>query len=228
MSASTDNRGRAPAPTWRPAGALYLALLLAATAAGMWPDAVYPSRQDIRSAPLPTLRAVGLGQVAFVLLVYPAVLLGRAGDARRRRLWPAVLIEPAVLMLATVPFYVVAAWLADAVPQDAVRLALYVAGLWAFSAALAAAACRFPPARAAAFLLLGVLALGLPAAWYVAVEFLAAPASVEWLWQLGPATAAWDAAAARDVSWLPRPLWAALVWPGAAAALICAQLLRRR
>jgi len=236
MSASTDNdsppgaarRAGAPAAAWRPVGGIYLLVLLAATAAGMWPEAIYPTRDDLPAAPLPVLPAVALGQVAFVLLIYPLVALVRAARPRPGRLWPDAPIEAAGLMIAAAPFYLVAAWLADAVAADVARVVVYTAGLWTVAISAAALLRRFPPARPAILVALLLVAAGLPAAWYIAVEFVTTFEGAEWLWQLAPATFAWDAARARAGSWLPRPLWAMLVWPGVAAASACALLLAER
>ena len=148
-SAPIERSGGAAAAAWSPAGAAYLALLLAGLAVGLWPEAIYVSKSGLPAAPPPALRVVALVQVAYVLLIYPLVLLARArraaadpdpgaaailgrrerADAGGRYLL-ACAVESAVLLLAAVPFYVAAAWFADAVAADVVRTAICVACLF--------------------------------------------------------------------------------------------------
>jgi len=210
---------------WRPAGILYLAVCLAALAVGLWPDAVYPSRSNYRPAPLPTLQTLAVGQAAFILLVHPLVLLRRRDKAARpehedaRAFLASAVLETLGMLAATAPFYAAAAWLADATVGDVLRAALYAACLW--PTAWAGAWCMIRRPRWASAVVLGLLlaALGLPAAWYVAREFLPAVGDAGWLWRLAPATFAWDNAASRLPNAAPEPLWALLAWPAIAVAV---------
>jgi len=204
---------------------LYLAFLLAGLAAGLWPDAIYPARGELRPAPLPALRTVAVAQVAFILLAYPLVLLARWRRGWSARFWAASAVESAALLAVAVPFYVAAAYLADATATDALRTAIYAAALmplaWSAGAWMARSR-RWRPWVAVDMI---TITLALPAAWYIAREFLT-PDPLEWLRQLAPATFAWRTAAARVPSLLARPVWALAIWPLAAAASICSLWLR--
>ena len=193
----------------------YLAFCLAGLAAGIWPEAIYPSRADVLSAPLPALRTLAVAQVAFILLVYPLVAGARAGRCDARY-WPEAVVESLALLAAAGPFYVAAAFLADATAVDAVRTAICAGSLWP-AAWLAGWMLRRPGARTPTVLALVVVTLGLPAAYYLVLEFLPVyPA--EWLWRLGPVTFAWETASSRRPDVLPSPVWAMFVWPVVAAA----------
>ena len=223
-SCTSANIEPAAPPAWRAAGLVYLLVLLASLAGGLWPEAVYPSRDAIAPPP-PVLQVVAVGQVAFVLLIYPLAVLRRSARPPRR-FWTPLVLESAVYLVVAAPFYVAAGYLADAVFADVVRTVLYVACLmpvaWAAAAHLAVSR-----RRAVVTLALLLAAMGLPWAYYVAVEFLGR-GSAGWLRCLAPATFVWQAAAARSGDWLPRPIWALLVWPTIAAAAILPGLLPGR
>jgi len=204
-----------PAAAWRPAGAVYLAFCLAGLAAGLWPEAVFLSRDPAAGAPLPTLKTLAASQIAFGLLVWPLVVLARAQRGPRRRYWGGAVAEMIIYLVLAGPFYVAAAYLADAVATDVVRSAIYVACVWTLAVAAGAQLGSGKPGRVVVVLVLA--ALGLPAAHYVALEFIT-PESARLLGRLSPATFAWSASASRGPSWYPQPLWAAIVWPAAAAA----------
>jgi hypothetical protein len=210
---------------WRSAWVFYPLLCLLGLAAGLWPGSIYPSQAGFPTAPLPALRCLAVAQVAFVLLVYPLVLQSRRRACGEREYWSRAALESGICLVATVPFYVAAAWLGDAVTKDVVRAAVYVACLfpvaWVGGAYLARG-----PARSAVLLALLLSAFGLPAAYYVTREFLMRVPS-EWLWRLAPATFAWDQAASRGDSWFPQPAWAWVLWPVIAAAAGMGRLLLR-
>jgi hypothetical protein len=218
----------------RPAIVLYLIACLAALAAGLWPQAIRGEAYEARGAPVPALRALAVGQVGFLLLVYPLVFLARQKGVRnlfgaeKRFLTPFSLtpfssIEWAAFLAATTPAYYAAAFFQDATATDVVRTAIYVTCLlpvsWSAGTWLSWRRCR--PVVVAA---MAVIALGLPAAYYIARDFLAvSPAGATWLWHLSPATFAWTTAGPRQAAWLPKPVWALLVWPLAAAAVALAR-----
>ena len=79
-------------------------------------------------------------------------------------------------------------------------------------------------------MLLGLVcaALGLPAAWYITAEFLAAAGLSDCLWRIAPITQAWQVAAPRGPSVWPEPTWAVLLWPVLAGGVIAAFALRRQ
>ncbi len=208
---------------WRPAGVLYLAFCLAGLAVGLWPEAVFVSR-GIQAAPLPVLRILAVAQIAFALLVWPLVVLRRAQQGATMRYWAGAIVETGVFLLVAVPFYIAAAYFADAVAADVVRTAVYVACVWIFSLAAGAHLAGGRGGSIVMMLVLVSAALGLPAAHYIALEF-GTVSSVALLGRISPATFAWTVSASRGASWRPEPLWAAIIWPAAGAALACLAML---
>ena len=226
-TAAGPPRHRILAGAWRPASLLYLAALLAALAIGLWPEAIFPSRADVRAAPLPTLQVLAVVQVSYFLLAYPLIVLVRSARRTVRPHLAPALAEVVTQLLMALPFYVAAGYLADATLADCLRTAAYVSCvcLAALFAGSYLAADGGP--KAPALLILIIAVVGLPAAYYLALEFLAALGQPGWLWHLGPATFAWEIAASRPPTqpgtpiWGPGPLWAWLVWPAVAAAGVC-------
>lgn len=208
---------------WRPVGAIYLLVCLTGLAAGLYPDAIYPTSGDFRPAPLPSLHTLAVAQVGFFLLVYPIVLFRRSSLQSEIQNPKSEILETLGFFLVSVPFYVAAGWVADATVVDCLRTGIAVAAIcplgWMAGRLLARPATRGP-------VLAGLLAItiGLPGLYYIFREFLRIlPA--EWvIWNLSPVTFAWSASTARNASLLPEPIWAFLIWPGAAAiyALISA------
>ena len=218
--------GRLRAAVWRPAGLLYLAAMLAGLAAGLWPEAIVPRSRQLAAAPLPTLQTLAVAQVAFILLIHPLVILHRSSRGPITSYWPQTVVESAGMLLVTAPLYVAAAFLADAVAADVIRTALYVLCLWTVSWAAGKHLAFRHRGHWAILLVLWVLALGGPAAYYIARELLTTPARATWLWHLSPATFAWQTAQARQGGYLPTPIWPALIWPGLAAIAVgCDALL---
>ena len=203
--------------------------LLAGLGAGLWPETLWPALANTYAAPLPTLQTLGLGQLAFILLVYPMVLLKRfappngqlapetsAPAGRDRPYWRPVLGESAMFMLLAVPFYIPAAFLADATAADVARHVICIAS---FLPLAWLAGAHFAQGRRGAWvvtLALLTAALGLPAACYIAAEFLT-PTLTYWLDEITPAMIVWDTAAARWPTLWPRPMWAWLAWLAVAA-----------
>ena len=238
MSASTDRstdddaatgptRNRILAGAWRPASLLYLTALLAAMAIGLWPEAIFPSRADVRAAPLPALQVLAVVQVSYFLLVYPLIVLVRSARRTPQPYLAPALAEVVTQLLIALPFYVAAGYLADATLLDCLRTAAYVSCVCLAALAAGALLAEDTPAKAPILLILIIAAVGLPAAYYLAREFLAALGQPHWLWHLAPATFAWETAASRPPTqpqtplWAPGPLWPWLVWPALAAAGLC-------
>ena len=190
-----------------------LCILLASLAAGLFPEAMAPNIDGLAPQTLPVLQCLAVGQAAFLLLVWPLAARAQA---------PVSLVSMlAMSLLISLPAYVLAAVVSDATIRDVVRTVVYVLLLWPLAFAAARWLCR-PAGRSVVLLGLLIASVGLPAGYYIVREFVAASplGPVEWIWQLGPLTAAWDVAASRAGLWTPEPLWAALVWPIAAAALL--------
>ena len=215
MSASTD-RDRFVAAARAPA-MLQTAALLVGLAVGLWPQRIFPSKSPAVGGALATLQALAVSHVIFLVVIWPLVSMRRSpGQAMRLG---RVVLAAAVHVLIAVPFYVAAAWLADAGPADVIRTAVYLAVLaplgWAAGAYMGSGR------AGGSWILLAMLLLaaGLPAAHYIAREFLAGAGDAGWLWSLGPATGVWDVAASRGGSVVPRPVWPLAVYLVAAAAL---------
>jgi hypothetical protein len=141
-----------------------------------------------------------------------------------REHWAGPLVESAAWLAATTPLYLAAAWLSDATATDVARSILYAVALCllAFSAGTVMRTWR--AARPVVLLLL-LVAAALPAVYYVAREFFGVlPA--EWLWDLAPATFAWQTAESLNPALIPHPTWALAAWPALAAALGAVALLR--
>jgi len=215
-SQDPDPGGRAS--PWRPAGVLYLVVCLASLVLGLWPETLFPTRADVRTAPLPALQTLAAGQAGFVLLAYPLIVLGRCRGGPMRRYWLGAALESAVYLLVGIPFYVAGAFLADAVAADVVRAAVYVACLWPVGWSAGAWVAQSRGSRAVVFLMLLWAVLIMPAAYYVMLEFHSPLAPGRWVWEVAPVTFAWQTAASRSGGLFPSPLWAALVWPILAAA----------
>ncbi|MCD6304470.1 MAG: hypothetical protein J7M21_05860, partial [Planctomycetes bacterium] len=97
------------AGAWRPAGLLYLAACLAGLAVGLWPQSIWPSRAEVPAAPLPTLAALAVAQVLFILLAHPIVLLPRSEAGIRPGFWTGAVAESLAWLLVTLPLYAAAA-----------------------------------------------------------------------------------------------------------------------
>ena len=225
MSAPSDQHGLWDT-LWRGTGAGYLIFCLAGVAVGLWPQVAFPSPKMPTTATLPTLRTLAVAQVGFILLFYPLAMLARG---ERVRYWPTVLAESALLLIVGLPFYLAAAFLADATAADVVRTVLAVTCLWPVAWVAGAHLAAARSGRSVVVLALVLAAIGMPAAFYIAWDILLAPRAATVLWHVAPATFVWQAAQSRAGVVLPRPIWSAAVWPAAAAAVgLVGMLLPRR
>ncbi|MGB2819717.1 MAG: hypothetical protein WBF17_01955, partial [Phycisphaerae bacterium] len=202
----------------------YLAACLAAMLVGLYPQAVYPSRTDVPAAPLPALQSLAAAQALFIVLVHPLIILRRTQRGEIARYWTETIVESLTWLVATIPLYAASAWLADATPGDVVRTVVYLLCLWPLAWSAGSVLRTWPAARPVVVLLLLVVA-ALPAGHYITREFLRVFPS-DWLWDLAPATFAWQAARSRADALLPTPLWALAIWPVVAGAVIAVRLLR--
>jgi hypothetical protein len=209
---------------WGPAGALHALCCLAGLAAGLWPGTIHPSGFDTRSAVLPTLRTVAVAQIAFFWLVYPLVLLRRRVRPGISPGWRAVVVEPPVILLTAIPFYVMAAALGNATLWDVLRVALYVASGWPVVWA-AWMWLRLPSARTPVMLAMALVVLAGPAVAYMLLEFVTSgyravfnAAGVLRAWSLG----------GRSETLVTRPYWTWLLWPTVGLLAMLAGIARSR
>jgi hypothetical protein len=211
---------------WLPAGLAWGTVNLAALAVGLFPQIIIAP--DVAGAMVvpPALRTLAVGQVAFLLLAYPLILSRRMAKPSLAPTRVAVVMEAVLWMLAAAPFLATAGYFCDATVQDVVRTAVFTASAFVAGWGLAALAGMWAGAAGMA-VLIGVMAvLGGAGANYMAMEFW--PASpLEWLWRACPVTFAWSLAGARQQSWIPLPIWAWLIWPGAGVVLMFVALVLR-
>lgn len=210
MPASTDPAQR----SFRRRGALIAlaVVMLGALAIGLWPGAVNPRRSDFPIVTLPVLQCAAVALTAFGLLIWPVIVLadcrkGRSPSAR------ALAGDGATFLAVASPVIVLGAMFADATATDSVRTVLYLVALWPMAAGAGLALSK-PALRTMALLGMLIVTLALPAAQYVVEEWIASPVSApaRLLGHLGPLTAVWQVADARQASLLPEPVWPAIVW----------------
>lgn len=205
----------------RPAGLVWLALCIAALAGGFWPQVIYMPKGSSPYSVLPALQMVAVAQAIWAVGIYPIVIQRRLIAGEQKRWWLTSAAESIWLIVAAGPVYLTAAWVADAVSEDVIRMILYFICLWPFSLAmgrlLAVKSLRGP-----AMLAILVILAGLPAAAYLSEEFYRS-AGIKPVLELSPAVFAWANASSRIGGLLPAPGWAAAVWPLAGAAIILAE-----
>ena len=197
---------------FRPSLAWWMTCCLAGLAVGLWPDVFWPTGPDFRPPPLPTLRTLALAQGLYFLLIHPLLLLHRR-SADLVVEW----VELLSLFLAALPILAGAAWLADATWIDAARGQLAVAGLTPVSL-LAGRLLHRRRWRGPVLLGMLLLALGLGGVWYLALDFLPPRlhATVRLIWPIGFLQ---EVSASRLGEFLPRPIWAWLLWPTVGCAV---------
>lgn len=224
MSASTEiASGGLPQSVVRPAGLIWLGLCVAALAAGFWPQIFFLPKGTSPYSILPALQMVALAQVIWVVGVYPIVIQRRLLAGEQQRWWLDCAVESAWLIVAAGPVYLTAAWVADAVFADVLRMILHLICLWPLSLALGrllAVNCLRGPVM---FIILVIL-LGLPAAAYVLEEFYRSR-GMEIVTKISPIIFAWGNARSRTGEAFCDPVWAAAIWPLAGAAMLLARLL---
>ena len=204
---------------------------LAALAAGAFPEMFLPAHVADRLACPPALQLLLAAQAGFLIMFCPLIIARRAGCRPSAFLpdLPAEAGEFLILLIASAPLYLVAAWLSDATALDVLRGVLYLAGVAvaAWGLGLWASAGRAAILSAVAFVAVAA-ALAAPVVYYLVAEVTDAGTRVRWLWSAGPITCAFSVAAARGDHWYPAPLWAWALWPAVGAALVCGRLLMPR
>ncbi len=226
MAASTDQPA-APADRphlWRPASVAFLAVSLAALAAGAMPELFIPRDRAGEFAAPPAMGLMLAAQVVFVLLLSTLLVRPRAGSAAGAYLL-ASLAEFAVLVAASAPLYVIAAWLSDGAVRDVARCLLYLAAVATAAWGLGQwTASSRPAALTVVALLAAVAAVGAPVVCYLLAELADSPAGGGWLSPATPATFGFRLAD-RSPDLLVGPVWAWLLWPAVGAAAMLARLL---
>lgn len=224
MKSDTGRSNGSWGAAWRPAGILYFLTLLAGLAAGIWPQWIIPSLTESMAAPRCALQTLAVSQVLFLLIVQPIVVIHRADHGRIGRYGRAAVAEAAGYLVVSAPAYLVAAFLSDAVFGDAVRSLVYVAAVGLLPGAAGAVLAARRCGRWVLLLGLQIVALGMPVAQYIALEFVPGT-NLGRLWFASPATMAWGAAASRAGGLLPHPPWALGLWPAAAVAVLAVHWL---
>jgi len=204
------------AAVWRAGGLVYLAVCILALLVGLFPHSIYPPR-GVHAAPLPVLQALTLGQAMFILVGWPVLCIWRTQHRTIGKYAAESIVESVAWLIFTAPLYLAAAWLADATAIDVARSVLVLLTLWPLAWA-AGALMRAAPSLIPAVIIATLVVSAMPAVWYIWREFLGTmPAG--WIWDLGPATYIWQAAASRTGNLLPSPAWPPVAWLATAAAM---------
>jgi hypothetical protein len=206
---------------WDRMGLAFVVLSLGFLAAGTFPELFLPAHIHATIATAPALSLLLAGQALAIVLLGPVTARTIACPGLASLHFG---LRWLLYLLACLPLYAVAGWLSDATAGDVVRGLLYLlaVGLGAWGLALWAALDRpwvLPVVTLAGLL----LAFAGPVAAYIMAEF--ADQTPLWLWQLSPATFAFDQGAPRGPTWYPQPLWAWGVWPVMGVVLALARLL---
>ncbi|MBT3199438.1 MAG: hypothetical protein HN350_05935 [Phycisphaerales bacterium] len=204
---------------WRPAGIVYLAVMLIGLAIGLWPESIRGACDPYSRFSVYPLQTLALAQVAFYLLVYPVITLFRMSGRRTWRLWPDAIVETLFWAFITCVFYVPAVWLSASVPADAIRAAGYVCCFWPLAWVCSLWLVSGKPAAAMIVFISVFTAIGLPWLWYVSAEFFQGAGFSEALWNIAPLTRCWDIAAPSSSEAVLGPVWSIILWPILAVVL---------
>ncbi len=184
-------------------GGLYTLFMLGALALGLWPGALHPMAGS--GTTLPALRIVAAGQAVFIVLIHPALLARRSGNLYR--LWA---LHLAIMLSVSVPFLVVSAYVSDAVAVDVVRVTIYGLFLWLIVPASATLIRAGGLRTTLSMLVLVIMGAGLPAAWYIMMDF-SRWRHAEVFRFASSVMFAFDNAASRGHVFGGLPLWSALL-----------------
>ncbi len=201
----------------------YLVMCLAGLAVGLWPDIIWRWSVEFPNRPLLALRCLAVAQMGYVLLVYPMVLLKRGEKETGFAYFCSVFLEMLGFLVVTIPLYVAAGFISDAVWYDCLRTTIVIVSLFPLAWAAGYWLGRSPAEAGPVVVILLVVALGLPATYYVVREFLniaAGGGAAQVLWRITPATFAWEVSAPRShAGIIPWPLWPVYFWIGAAVLI---------
>jgi hypothetical protein len=212
---------------WRPAGLVYLVVMLLGLGAGLWPGIITGAGNPYSRSPNPIVQTLVVANVMFYLLVYPLIVLFRASKNPRMRFWPDTLVETLFWMFVSAAFFVPGVWLSGSVPYDAVRGMGYVCGLLPMAWICGSWLGSRRSGRAVVLFVSVFSVIALPWLWYVSIEFFSVTGWHEALWNLCPVTHAWSLASphAGEVGASPLPFWALIVWPIVAVVMLALSLI---
>lgn len=204
---------------WRATGAAFLVVSLLGLSAGVFLEFFLPTHLSQTLPSVAALQMLISAQAIFLVMFYPLL----AGSRRSRRADAFLLrgvFEYVILLAASMPLYVLAAYLSDATVTDVIRSLLYLSavatgalglGLW-----VRAGRVSIITAVTLAGALIAVVG---PVLYYLLAELTDASGSAGWLWWASPATCAFESAGSRGANWYPTPIWAWALWPVAGIAL---------
>jgi hypothetical protein len=194
----------------------YLAVLVTALACGLWPGSIHPGRRAPDAARLPVFSTVTAGQVIYFLLIWPVVAAFRI-RLKRWEYWRDSLLEMAILLVLSVPWWVCGAWIASVGPQTAVWGAAHVTAAGLVGLALGAWAKR-GKAGGLAVLAGALLSIGWVCFWYIAADLLLME-SRDTIWSLSPVLRTYSLSRPQLASTGPGAFWPISIWLGAAGIL---------
>ncbi len=183
-------------------GVVYLLFVTIGLAAGLWPEAIWPGHAESADPTLPLLQTVVIAQILFALVAYPTIIIRRqlcdsANTAAATIPVIATAREAVIMLLVALPAYVAGWWFSDAVLTSALQSVLHVAAVFACVVLACGADARGGRGGAVvlAMLVMLVIAIGLPAGWYISAEFFDRPHVSDVLWNISPLLRGWTIAA---------------------------------